>query len=113
MLCRTGHSLDDVGRKVSWPDFCAFLKMLPPDSALYRELHEDRAAWDAGYVDAHLIASLIDETRALRYVVECAFSKQAPPKPDMYPRPWKQNRRDHREFDAAKFREKLKKYEEM
>lgn len=108
LVTLTRYTLEDVGGGLPWGDFASFLRHLPPTSATYREINGERANWDSGLYGTQLTACLIDEVRALGYMIACVYSREGsvPEKPDRFPRPW-EPKKEHRKFDVDAFRKRL------
>lgn len=77
LLTKAGRTLADVGGGISWETLFAFIRHLPADSAYWRELQPEAAAWIAGDKTAALLADLFDLVAA----------KGARRQPKPYPRP--------------------------
>lgn len=86
LMTRTRFTLDDVGKALSWRALLAFIAHLDKSSALWRAANEEDvelAFWESKEIQPQLLAGIIDELRAVRYVLVAANSnhKPKPPKP--------------------------------
>lgn len=81
----TRYTLDDLGGSLPERALLAFVRHLPPESALVAEV-DDRGGWS---LTQHLIARLIESVEALDWHFMCANTKksQHPPKPRPVKRP--------------------------
>lgn len=84
-MTRTRYLLEDLGGALSESALLVFIKYLPPDSALKREMDED-VSWLAGMRTDMLLASICDQLAQLQYVyIRSHGGKAKKPKP--IPRP--------------------------
>lgn len=83
----TGHSLDDIGRSLSWGALGSFLRKVDINSETAKELDPDLALW-AGTVKTNAILADIYDVLAMINTNLCAIGtgKRAK-KPEKYPRP--------------------------
>lgn len=89
----TGHSLDDIGRSLSWGALGAFLRKTDIYSETAKELDPDLALW-AGTVKTNAILADIFDILAMINANICAMGtgKKAK-KPKGYPRPTDANKK--------------------
>lgn len=84
-MTRTRYQLDDLGGALSESALLSFIKYLPPDSALKREMDAD-VTWLTGMRTDMLLASLCDQVAQLQYMyIRSHGGKARKPKP--IPRP--------------------------
>lgn len=85
LMTKTPFRLRDVGRgSFFWSDIADFLKHLPADSAVQREIDGETAAWVGGDRTANILADLFDCINLLRHWLGGVAAEDVPP----YPRPW-------------------------
>lgn len=87
LLTRTGYSLDDVGRGLSWDSLAAFVAGLGEDSALMRDLHPDVAKWATRIKTNALLADIFDCLAQINANIVAIGSRKKQKKPKAYPRP--------------------------
>lgn len=91
LMTRTRFTLDDVGKALSWRALLAFIAHLDKSSALWRAANEEDvelAFWESSEIQPQLLAGIIDELRAMRYVLVATNSKHKPKPPKPLERPY-------------------------
>lgn len=89
LLTKTGHSIDDIGRSLSWDALDSFLSNIGLDSALGRELHPEEAEWCTTTKANKMLAEVIDLLAQINANLVAIGDKKPAKKPKPYPRPWK------------------------
>lgn len=74
LMTRTRYVLEDLGGALSAAALVAFVRYLPPDSALVMECEPD-SAWSTGRYVAQLLALLADEVAVSNYMYATAHAK--------------------------------------
>ena len=59
-LLTTGYEVEDIGCALSWGALGAFIKYLPPDSAVVRETHPEEALWATTIKTNSILADIYD-----------------------------------------------------
>jgi len=85
LMTRTRYLLEDIGRALPERALLSFVKHLPPDSALRREIDPD-AIWQTDRYAAMLLATISDQLSALNYMFSRSHGGK-PKKPKPIPRP--------------------------
>lgn len=86
LMTRTRYTLNDLGAALSEGAALSFVRYLPPDSALKREIAPDVAPWLTTEKTAALLAGIYDQLSWLQYTVSKAYGGK-PKKPKPLPRP--------------------------
>ena len=89
LLIKTGHQIEDIGRTLSWGAFGAFLKKEEADSALFKELNPEIAAWSGTMKTNAILADIFDVLTSINANLVAIGSGKHAKKPKPYPRPWK------------------------
>lgn len=87
LLIQTGHSLDDIGRTLSWSALGSFLHNIDINGEIARELDPDLASWSTTIKTNAILADIYDILATINANV-CALGtgkKAKQPKP--YKRP--------------------------
>lgn len=92
LLTKTRYSLADVGESLSYKRLLAFIKHLPSDSALFREMEPDTAPWMTGEKTAALLADMYDLIESFKATFVNSKSKRKLRSLTPYPRPWLENK---------------------
>lgn len=94
LLTQTGHSLDDIGRSLSWGALGSFLHTAKPDSALAADLNPEIAEWSTLFKTNQILADIYDEIAAFKALVAVKGTrKRRPDKTEPYPRSWQKKKR--------------------
>ena len=86
LLTRTGHTVDDAGRSLSWRALGDFLQCLPPNSAIGQKLRPEMAAWDSRVKTNSILADIYDAISEINVNLVRLSGKKAL-KAKSYPRP--------------------------
>ncbi|MBP5411358.1 MAG: hypothetical protein J6Y26_05585, partial [Lachnospiraceae bacterium] len=87
LLIKTGHSLDDIGRSLSWGALGAFLRHLDPDSETALELEPDLVKWAGRMKTNALLADIYDMLAMINANICAMGTGKKATKPKKYPRP--------------------------
>lgn len=87
LLLMTGHSLDDIGRTLSWSALGAFLHKIDISSETARELDPELAAWSNTTKTNALLADIYDMLAMINANICAMGSGKRAKKPESYPRP--------------------------
>lgn len=101
LLTKTGHSIDDIGRSLSWDALDSFLSNIGLDSALARELKPDTAAWATTFKTNAILADIIDELAQINSNLVAIGSQKPAKKVKPYPRPWRQEPADGKKIGSG------------
>lgn len=88
LLVQTGHTLEDVGRTLSWGALGSFLHRVKPDSAVAEEIRPDIAEWSTTFKTNVILADIYDEIANFAAVMAAKGTRHSPKKPKEYSRPW-------------------------
>lgn len=88
LLVKTGHTLDDVGRSLSWGALGAFVQYdtLTP-SALLKEIDEERFQWGTTAQTNYLLADIYDLLAVINENLRIKGTKARAKMPKPHPRP--------------------------
>lgn len=90
LLVSTGYQLDDIGRTLSWSALDSFIRHLPPNSALMRELNPELARWNTTQTTNTILADIWDMLAHINANL-VAFATRKPVRDvPSYPRPFAQ-----------------------
>lgn len=101
LLTKTGHSIDDIGRSLSWDALDSFLSNIGLDSALARELKPDTAAWATTFKTNAILADIMDELAQINSNLVAIGSQKPAKKVKPYPRPWRQEPADGKKIGSG------------
>ena len=87
LLMMTGHSLDDLGRTLSWSALRSFLNHIEINGELARELDPDLSKWSGTLKTNALLADIYDLLAMINANVCAMGSGKRAKKPKTYPRP--------------------------
>lgn len=87
LLVKTGHSLEDIGRALSWSALGAFLRHIDINSETARELDPDLAAWGGTAKTNAILADIYDMLAMINSNLVAVGSGKRAKKPKGYPRP--------------------------
>lgn len=65
LITRTNYQIDDIGGALSWSSLHSFIKYLPGDSALARDLGKSTAIWDSRIKTNAILADVYDLLQVL------------------------------------------------
>lgn len=86
-LLHTGFEVEDIGCALSWGALGAFIKHLPPDSALIRELHPEESAWATTLKTNSILADIYDVLSAINANLAAIGTGKPAKRFKPYPRP--------------------------
>lgn len=101
LLTKTGHSIDDIGRSLSWDALDSFLSNIGLDSALGRELHPEEAEWCTTTKTNKMLAEVIDLLAQINANLVAIGSHKPAKKVKPYPRPWKLDPSDGKKIGSG------------
>lgn len=101
LLTKTGHSINDIGRSLSWDALDSFLSNIGLDSALARELKPDTAAWATTFKTNAILADIMDELAQINSNLVAIGSQKPARKVKPYPRPWRQEPADGKKIGSG------------
>ena len=101
LLTKTGHSIDDIGRSLSWDALDSFLSNIGLDSALGRELHLEEAEWCTTTKTNKMLAEVIDLLAQINANLVAIGSYKPAKKVKPYPRPWKLDPSDGKKIGSG------------
>ena len=84
---KTGHSLEDIGRTLSWSALGAFLHSIEIDSELAREMDPDLSRWSGSLKTNAILADIYDILAMINANICAMGSGKRATKPKPYPRP--------------------------
>lgn len=87
LLIKTGHSLDDIGRSLSWGALGAFLHKPDIDGEIARELDPELAQWSGTIKTNAILADIYDLLSMINANIYAMGSGKKAKKPKAYPRP--------------------------
>jgi len=86
-LLKTGYEAEDIGCALSWGALGAFIKHLPPDSAVVREAHPEESAWATTVKTNSILADIYDMLSAINTNLAAIGSGKPAKRIKPYPRP--------------------------
>lgn len=89
LLTQTGHSLDDVGRSLSWGALGSFLHTASPDSAIVGEVRPEIAEWSSTFKTNVLLADIYDVLTWFNATMLAKGTGKYPRKPKEYERSYR------------------------
>lgn len=95
LLCKTGHSINDVGSTLSWSAMYNFVTHLDEHSALARKISPDAVEWGSITKTNYVLADIFDILSSINYnLCQLAGSKNKH-KPKPYPRPYNKENKNN------------------
>lgn len=92
LITRTNYQIDDIGGALSWSSLHSFIKFLPGDSALARDLGKSSAIWDSRIKTNAILADIFDLLQQLNAnFVAFASGGKTKQKITPYPRPGRED----------------------
>ena len=88
MITLAGIEIGDIGGSLSWGAFDSFLRRLPYDSAVYKELHPEIGDWSSNLRTNVLLADIYDCLCQINVNMIGGFGRKKATKIKKYPRPW-------------------------
>ena len=85
----TGFEVEDIGCALSWGALGAFIKYLPPDSAVIRETHPEESSWATTIKTNSILADIFDVLSAINANLSALGSGKPARRVKPYPRPGK------------------------
>lgn len=101
LLTNTGHTLNDIGRSLSWDALDSFLRNVSMDSALAREMNPDEWAWTTPFKTNSLLADILDELAQINSNLVAIGNRNPAKKIKPYPRPWKKAPADEKKIGSG------------
>lgn len=86
-LLTTGFEVEDIGCALSWGALGSFIKHLPPDSAVIREIHPEESAWATTVKTNSILADIYDVLSAINANLTAIGSGKPAKRVKPYPRP--------------------------
>ena len=95
LITRTNYQMDDIGGALSWSSLHSFIKYLPGDSAVAREVGKS-SVWDSRIKTNAILADIYDMLQLLNAnLVAFASGGKTKPKLTPYPRPGREDNTKH------------------
>ena len=92
LITRTNYQINDIGGALSWSSLHSFIKFLPGDSALARDLGKSSAIWDSRIKTNAILADIYDLLQQLNAnFVAFASGGKTKQKITPYPRPGRED----------------------
>lgn len=79
--------MEDIGCALSWGALGAFIKYLPPDSAVVRETHPEESSWATRVKTNSILADIYDVLSAINANLTAVGSGKSAKRVKPYPRP--------------------------
>lgn len=98
LLTKTGHSIDDIGRSLSWDALDSFFRCIEPDSAIMREIYPEKAEWYGTLQTNKILADIFDILAQINANLVGFAERKPAKKPKPYPRPGKKPQEEERHY---------------
>lgn len=86
-LLRVGYEVEDIGCALSWGALGSFIKYLPQDGAVVREMHPEESTWATTVKTNSILADIYDMLVAINANLTAIGSGKPAKRIRPYPRP--------------------------
>lgn len=87
LLTKTGHTIDDIGRTLSWDALDSFFTCIGPDSAIIKKLFPEEAEWNTIQKTNKILADIFDVLAQINANLVGFAERKPAKKPKPYKRP--------------------------
>ena len=100
-LLLTGHTIEDIGRTLSWSAFGSYLRKLGPGTATARELHPELYEWTTTAKTNAILADIYDVLASINANLVAFASGKRATRPKLYPRPGNKKNENNQHFGSG------------